>query len=159
MSFKKAMQLLVPLLLCTAMLTGCAFPFAIKAKSPILSGYTAKEEHFDPDGFQDYVDYCKYVYKPEFDGFDRDRRYLPADGIDVDYLKGYFENFSQWMESERRLAEYDFDIACINEGDPFIIESKPYYNEFDGTTDDYADYTVYLFDRETATLYYIHANI
>ena len=23
-------------------------------------GYTAKEERFDPHGFQDYTDYCKY---------------------------------------------------------------------------------------------------
>ena len=63
------------------------------------------------------------------------------------------------MISQEREKEYDFDINLITEGDYVKIKTKEgkeignyKYGKFD-------DYSVYFFDVETLTLYYIHNNI
>ena len=37
-----------------------------KVSEQIPAGYIEKAEHFDPDGFQDFTNYCKYVYPVGF---------------------------------------------------------------------------------------------
>ena len=64
------------------------------------------------------------------------------------------------MKSESRLDEYDFDTSVINEGDYVKIvtkEGQPING--DSTYGKYDNYSIYFFDIETLTLYYIHNNI
>lgn len=72
---------------------------------------------------------------------------------DIDNIISYFKNFRDWMEKANRLDEYDFDINSISEGDYVhmaIDNSK--FSKFD-------NYTIYLYDVESHTLFYIHSNI
>lgn len=141
-------------MLSAAAFGGCAL---IKAAgnsvfySNFPSGFFAKEEHFDPDGFQDYTDYCKYLYK-NAEGFEKDARFMPVSDFGVDKLKGYFDNFRGWMEIEDRLGEYDFDPSVITPDDLVQVEAEVHFSDYD-------NYDVYFFDRGTNTLYYIHQNI
>lgn len=142
--------LLLPLLF----LTGCM-------QSVLLSiprGFTEKEEHFDPEGFQDYTDYCKYIYS-EVAPFSNDARYHAVTAGEIPEIRAYFENFAGWMETEDRLNEYDFSPECITEGDYVLIKTKEGQRIGDGRYSKYDDYTVYFFDTGSLTLYYIHTNI
>lgn len=123
-----------------------------------LDGYTGKEEHFDPEGFLDYVDYCKYYY-PSAEAFAASERYAMVTEGDIEVIRGYFENFAGRMRACSREQEYDFDPACISPGDyfdVFTMEGEPIdsraYRKYD-------NYDVYFFDVESCTLYYIHSNI
>lgn len=153
---KKSVKFILPLLV-LVFLGGYAIYFR---SSSVLPGYIDKVEFFDEDGFQDYTDYCKYIY--DEDGapkFYKSGKYHFVEKSEIDYLKGYFEHFEMCMESMGRSAEYDFDDKCISEGDYVYIKTKEgmpignsYYRKYD-------DYSVYLFDTESRTLYYIHNNI
>jgi hypothetical protein len=124
----------------------------------VLKGFTGKDEHFQEDGCQDYTDYCKYYYdSPGL--FENSALYRQVTEDDIEDIKSYFENFREWMVGAERLDEYDFDPVCINAGDyvkTVTKEGQPVggyvYEKFD-------NYTVYFFDTDTCTLYYIHSNI
>ena len=53
------------LLLCgVLLLSNCNLADNVGDKlNGVPSGYTKAEEHFDPNGFQDYTDYAKYYYE------------------------------------------------------------------------------------------------
>lgn len=124
----------------------------------ILNGYHDSEEHWDPHGFQDYTDYCKYYYKDKFDKkFSNSFLYKKVEQEDIENITSYFMNFEKWMEIEERMDIYDFDTNIISEGDFVRIETKEY-----GDGDPkwkFANYTIYLYDIESNILYYIHSNI
>ncbi len=142
------------LFVAACLLTGCA---AVAVSVPrveqqIPAGYLQKEEHFEPNSFQDYTDYCKYWYS-DAEPFEQDERWHNVSEEEIGELRGYFENFRGWMEAEKRLDEYDFDSNCIGAGDSVRIEIG--YTPWSR----YDDYTVYFFDAESGILYYIHNNI
>lgn len=112
-------------------------------------GYISAEEHMDQDGFQDYTDYCKYTYS-SVDKFKENSKYQCVTSDQISEIKGYFKNFKSWMAAGGRSREYDFDHNCINEGDYWRIETKG---------EKYDNYTLWYFDTESLTLYYIHTNI
>lgn len=144
---KRILFIVIPLL-CCALFTSCSQAFL----NSIPSGYIGAEEHMDPEGFQDYVDYCKYFFDST-KKFENNKKYKMVSAEDVEEICGYFNNFASWMESENRLDEYDFDVSCITVGDYVRIESEILFDY------KYSDYTLWFFDTETLTLYYIHANI
>ncbi len=145
----KALVLLFLLLLQSCSGSGAAIP---RVEDEIPPGFVQKEEHFDPDGFQDYTDYCKYWY-PDAGAFEKDGRWHAVSEEEIKEIRGYFENFRGWMEVEKRLDEYDFDPDCIGAGDYVRIEiGSTHWSPYD-------DYTLYFFDAESGILYYIHTNI
>lgn len=147
---KKLIPMLVMIVLFAAISCGCSIlNSAFYAKFP--SGFTDKEEHFDPDGFQDSVDYCKYFY-PSAEAFENDDRFESVGTVGAEKVKSYFDDFADWMDTCGRLDEYDFDPATISDDDFVCIKSEPHFTDYD-------DYDVYYFDVRTLTLYYIHANI
>lgn len=124
----------------------------------IPKGYTDKKEYFDKSGFQDYTDYAKYTY-PEKDIITKDNDYKIISQDDIENIKGYFENFKNVMESSNRLDEYDFNDGVINEGDYIRIKTKEGEKIGDSKYTKYDNYSIYYFDIESLTLYYIHTNI
>lgn len=124
----------------------------------IPDGYIDKEEYYDKDGFQDYTDYAKYVYDSK-DVIISNEDYKKLKQDDIQNIVGYFEDFSVLMESADRLSEFDFDINNINEGDYIKIKTKEGQKIGNGKYGKYDNYSVYFFDVESLTLYYIHNNI
>lgn len=149
------LSLLIIITVMLAMLLIATFIFRDRL---ILSGYYDSEEYWDKDGFQDYTDYCKYYYDSKYDNvFKRNSSYEKVEEKDIENLVGYFNDFSKWMSN--RNDEYDFDTKYITKGDYVAIKTKE--NEKIGNSyyEKYDNYTIYLYDIETHTLYYIHNNI
>lgn len=135
------------------LLTGCA-----ATPRYVPEGFAAAQEHFDEDGFQDYTDFCIYQYDSA-DKFVENGDYRKITEEDMETIRGYFENFGQWMETENRTDEYLFDDTCISEGDYYHIETKEGKPIGDSKYGKYDDYSLYYFDVDTMTLFYIHNNI
>lgn len=121
----------------------------------VLKGHYASDEYWDKNGFQDYTDYCKYYYNEDFDSlFENHSQYSKVKDEDIQDIKSYFENFKEWMETENRLNEYDFDINSITVGDYIHIKTT-----YEDEKHKFYNYTIYLYDIETHTLIYIHQNM
>lgn len=132
----------------------------------VPSGYTECEEYYDDKGFMDHTDYCKYFYTEEDDDlFTQDDRYKKVKKKDIKNIKGYFRNCSSHMGNQERGADFDFDDQCISAGDYVYIETKEgekFETEEEENSEEafvygkYYDYSVYLYDKESHTLYYVH---
>ncbi len=140
-------------LLC--LLTACGQPSA--SQTDIPDGFISSEEFFDPSGFRDYTDYCKYVYPSDFRP-DADPLYHPVDAREMQDLEGYYSDFRGWMEAEKRLGDYDFDPSLIGPGDYARVETREGEHTGKITYGKYDCYTVYFYDVESHTLFYIHQN-
>ncbi|MGN0993248.1 MAG: hypothetical protein ACI4PE_04940 [Bacilli bacterium] len=150
----KKICLSITLIICVFVITGCSQSKMVG----IPDGYIDKEEYYDQDDFQDYTDYAKYVYDTK-DMITSSKEYKKIEQDDIQNIVGYFENFSGWMETVNRLNEFDFDINDINEGDYVKIKTKEGQKIANGKYEKYDNYSVYFFDIEKLTLYYIHNNI
>lgn len=123
----------------------------------IPKGYTSKTEYYDKEGIQDHTDYAKYVYDKII--VENDDNYIKVNENDIENIKSYFNDFKDAMESQNRLNEYDFDINSITENDYVRIVTKEGTPIGDSTYGKFDNYSIFLFDSETLTLYYIHNNI
>lgn len=121
----------------------------------IPKGYIKSEEYFDKEGIQDFSDYAKYIYDNE-EVIVNDDKYKKISFDDIENIRSYFDDFSRVIRLE---GIYDFDTSIITEGDYVRIETKEGEEIGDSTYGKYDNYSVYFFDRETLTLYYIHNNI
>ena len=135
--------------------SGCRI---IKHDPYIHNGYTQSQEHRQKERFQDITDFCVYHYDSD-KSFRNDPNYTEMKAEDVESIRGFFSNFKQWMEAQHRLDEYTFDEACISEGDYFLIKTKEGERVSDFVYGQYDSYTLYFFDRESFSLFYIHTNI
>ena len=127
------------------MLSGCSN----YKMNEIPEGYIDKEEHYQQEGFKDYTDYAKYVYSSD-DIIINDIDYKEVVSTDIEEVKRYFDDIYHWMEIDNRLDEFDFDTNCIDAGDYVRIIDKSEKNN--------TNYSVYFFDIDTLTLYYVHNN-
>lgn len=124
----------------------------------IPKGYIDKVEYYDNEGLSDHTDYAKYIYKSK-EVVLKNKEYKKVKQEDIQNIIGYFENFAGWMTTLERLNEYDFDTNAISEGDYIKIITKEGQKIGDSKYDKYDNYSIYFFDIETLTLYYIHSNI
>ena len=123
----------------------------------IPKSYISKTEYYDKEGIQDHTDYAKYVYDKII--VENDDNYIKVNENDIENIKSYFNDFKDAMESQNRLNEYDFDINSITENDYVRIITKEGTPIGDSTYGKFDNYSIFLFDSETLTLYYIHNNI
>ncbi|MEG2290727.1 MAG: hypothetical protein RSA29_14685 [Clostridium sp.] len=136
-------------------INGCS-SFSDKA---VLKGYIDKDEYFDKDGAQDYTDYGKYYYKESNNIFLKNDIYSLVKEEGIENIRSYFTNFKSWMDAGDRTDEYDFDDSCISEGDYIYIKTKEGKSIGDSKYKKFDNYTIYFYDTESATLFYIHSNI
>ena len=129
------------------MLFGCSVEMSGMPK------YESKECHYG-EGFQDYTDYCKYFYNKEtIKKFETHAKFKKVSDTNIDDIKGYFEDFTEWAKMEDYYDKYDFDYTTqIKNGDYFYIHIEPGY-------DKYGNYDVYYVDMTKHILYFIHTNI
>lgn len=121
----------------------------------IPKGYIKSEEHFDKDGMQDYSDYAKYIYDNE-EVITNNKEYKEITIDDIDNVVGYFDDFYGVIKLE---GIYDFDTSIITQGDYVRIKTKEGEKIGNSVYGKYDNYSVYFFDKESLTLYYIHNNI
>ena len=148
-------KILVLMLACLIPLSGCA----------LLPGYSEdklfayvppheSEEFFTNGTFQDYTDYGIYTY--EF--FDYDKAFSGTSFSKVteencDELLAYIDDFEKWVAIAREDNElrqnYNFNRSSITSGDYFRFMVK----------DRFRNYSFYIFDAESCTMFYFHNNI
>ena len=63
------------------------------------------------------------------------------------------------MIADGKIKDYNFDQTIIAEGDYIKVITKEGQTKNGKKYQRFDDYTVYFFDVETYTLYYIHGNI
>ena len=95
----------------------------------------------------------RYVDIPK--GYVKSEEYFDKEGIQDS------SDYAKYIYNDEKVIEgiYDFDTSIITEGDYVRIETKEGEEIGDSTYGKYDNYSVYFFDRETLTLYYIHNNI
>ena len=157
---KKIVFLVIMLIVISISISWCfsSWYFSFYYKG-VLKGYIGKEEYFDENGFQDYTDYCKYYYEESNNLFPKSDIYSEVKKEDIENIRSYFINFKSWMDSADRDDEYDFDDSCISEWDYFYIQTKEGNPIGDSTYEKFDNYSMYFYDTESATLFYIHSNI
>ena len=134
------------ILLCIFLLTGCGMP----QDRRIPEGYILAQEFRDPQGGQDYTDFCIYVYESD-EGFRCDPHYRRMTQADTETAAYFAADFRNWMELEGRLEEFTFDESCISTGDFYFLRADEEHPTW--------DYTLFYLDTESLTLYYMHTNL
>ena len=119
----------------------------------IPMGYIDKEEYYQEDGFQDYIDYAKYIY-PFKSMIIYNHKYEKITKDNIDKIKEYFLEFSFSLSKELKKV-YDFDENIISEGDYVRIKCVKEYKDNLTIFGKYEDLEILYFDIETKTLYYI----
>lgn len=137
----------------------CISVYSSLENKEVLKGYIGKEEYFDKNGFQDYTDYCKYYYNESNNLFVENDKYSLVKMEDIENIRSYFTDFESWMKEANRDNEYDFNDSCISEGDYIYIKTKEGKSIGDSIYKKFDDYSIYFYDVESATLFYIHTNI
>ena len=112
------------------------------------------------DGFQDYIDYCKYFYNERsIKEFEKHSSFKRVTEQDIENIKNYFENFSNWVVNTEYYNNYDFDISNIKINDYYYIKDKEGQPIGESIYKKYESYDVYYVDMENYILYFIHSNI
>ena len=150
---KKKVSIIL-LVVLTFMVTGCS-----NAKiADIPKGYIREYEYYDEDDSGAYNDYAKYVY-PSKDMVLNNNECVLISENEIENIKGYFLKIANRLNSDNRLGEFDFDYDIIDNNDYVRIETKEGEKISNGEYGKYDDYSVYFFDTDTLTLYYIHSNV
>lgn len=112
------------------------------------------------DGFQDYIDYCKYFYNEiSIKEFEKHSSFKRVTEQDVENIKGYFENFSNGVVHTEYDHNYDFDISNIKINDYYYIKDKEGQPIGESVYKKYESYDVYYVDMKNDILYFLHNNI
>lgn len=108
-------------------------------------------ESYRDNGFKDYTDYEKSIYAEQdrervLAGYESNPNYSKVETAQtVKRLESYFQDFAGWAEWMPWWENYDSALSHIDESDYYYIK--------EGESD---CYTVYFFDVQTLTAYYIH---
>lgn len=107
--------------------------------------------------FQDYTDFGIYSYCEADTASVKANTYFTEVAEQREHLLSYIDNFESWVEifsangKESELAQnYSFDKTILDETDLYYLDSE--YLGFD-------NYDLYVYDIQTATLFYFHNNI
>lgn len=134
----------------------------------ILKGYHRTDEDWEKDAFQDSTDYCMYYYDEKYDvKFEQDERYSEVTDETLKELEGYIEDFTMWYTEVHQDRKYTFDESIFSQGDFMYLktgnEERDDFDDpktvFDIACRKYSNYTIYLYDKESHTLHYMHNNI
>lgn len=157
---KKIVLLLLLLILC-AFFTGCDLEKTVNKTingilglesvedEYILEPYLKSEEYIDEEGFQDYVDFCKYYYNAEDDKlFINNKKYKKIeDKEDIESITVLVTIYPSWATSHPE--KYDFEIDKIKDGDYYaIVDKESTHNS----------YYLFYYDVTNHILYYLHSS-
>ena len=149
--------LCVLLLAVMSLLAACGYDDAVILSLPAYD----QKEFYTEGGFQDFTDYGIYRF-PLFDKGKLEENLYFTPITDADAILPYIENFETWITEGSELSDhYDFDKACIGDGDYVFIDTKEGTSIGNGGTTygAFDNYSVYFFDADTWTLHYFHSNI
>ena len=149
-------------IVCIILLFFFVFVYIISLDTHIPGGYISSEKHYDEYGFQDSTNFCIYRYRSADPFMNKEEYRLVSNDAQFRLLMGYFFNFRKQLglgPDHDRINEYTFDESSITMGDYFYIDKIQVQEISSSPNWIYENYTIYYFDTETLTLYYIHSNM
>lgn len=108
--------------------------------------YVSREIYGTPAPFMDWTFYEKYRYEPGSRRLFADNLcYTPVGEGDLTKLRAVVDDFADWAYGIEYIGDaWDFDPACMGEGDYFLLNDwRP----------EHEHYVLYYFDAETDLLY------
>ena len=132
----------------------------------LKKAFRKKAKQYHPDANPDNKEAAEVKFKEVNEAYevlsDKQKRAM-YDQFGHSGPNGYSNDFSGFSGFEgfggAGFGGVDFDINDINEGDYVKIKTKEGQKIANGKYETYDNYSVYFFDIETLTLYYIHNNI
>lgn len=141
--------------------------FPITVTDPVIDSLPPYEskEMYTCGGWQDFTDFGIYDFS-NIDISEVNNKYFSSVNTELSNVLSYIEDFEKWVEIHRKNeqtqelpANYNFDEAVIDEKDYFYVKTKEGTPIGSGTYGKFDNYSLYLFDTQTKTLYYFHNNI
>ncbi len=156
---KKILALFAAALSVIAVFSGCS---GDGDSASVIQGYKDKEIYTDEGGTQNQA-FSKYFYDESFDDkFAKKDDYTKVDSKNKEEITGYFTDFNDWAPISSFGDKYDFKTDMITDGDYYYIEESTTNNENIGQRKErtiYRLYSIYYYDTESHTLYYVHNDI
>lgn len=140
---------LATLLLCC---TGCSLVESVLISLPEYSS----NEYYSYGEFSDYTDFGIYRFDFPIAEQVSENHYFSQVGQALDELMLYLEDYEKWVEAVTQYEDpmfsdyYTYDITMLDSEDWYFLDSKY------GNTN---NYSLFLFDTQTNTLYFFHNNI
>lgn len=158
---KKITVMFVAITLLLTFLAGCG---SDEAPEEIIKGYKDSKTFSDGSEADSSVqEFSKYIYDESYDKkFAGNDDYTKVDSKNIDEISGFVENFDSWAELSSFSDDYDFSKESVTEGDYYVIADSTTSDDNVGQRKErrvYRAYSIYYYDTETHTLYYIHCDI
>ena len=157
---KKLVTILLAGLMCGAILAGCG-----NSEDPkqVLQGYSGNESYSDGDETSTQQDFSIYIYDKSYDSkFSKDENYIKVTSKNKEDITGYFQDFDTWGTTSSFSDNYNFKTDMITDGDYYCIADEKVNISSVGqrkAVKIYHEYSVYYYDTESHTLYYIHNDL
>lgn len=157
---KKLIAILLTGIICGTILVGCG---SEEEPEQVLKGYSDSQTYSDGDENSTKQDFSKYTYDKSYDSkFSKDENYTKVTSKNKEEITGFFDNFTTWEKSSSFSDKYDFKTSMITDGDYYCIADQKIATDVVGQRKAlkvYRKYSVYYYDTESHTLYYIHNDI
>ncbi|MCI6652583.1 MAG: hypothetical protein MSH11_04070 [Ruminococcus sp.] len=159
MKIKRIIALLLITVTPLIAVTGCSEE---KEPEQIIKGYKDSQVYSD-NNENDKENFSKYIYEKGAEKkFAKSQDYEKVTAENKEDISGIFEDFQKWASISTFQDEYDIKPDIVTEGDYFCIVDSDLNNDNIGQRKSrtvYRQYTLYLYDTESHTLYYINHDI
>lgn len=139
--------------------TGCSEE---KEPKQVIKGYKDSQVYSD-NNENDKENFSKYIYDEGAEKkFAKSEDYEKVTAENKEDITGFFEDFQEWASISTFQDNYDITSDIVTEDDYFCIVDSDLNNDNIGQRKSrtvYRQYTLYLFDTESNTLYYINHDI
>ena len=159
MTIKRIVASLLVLATTLAVMAGCSDD---SEPVQIIKGYKDSKVYSD-NNENDKENFSKYIYDEGAEkNFAKSQDYEKVTAENKEDISGIFEDFQKWASISTFQDEYDIKPDIVTEGDYFCIVDSDLNNDNIGQRKSrtvYRQYTLYLYDTESNTLYYINHDI
>ncbi|MGN0477623.1 MAG: hypothetical protein ACI4HM_09850 [Ruminococcus sp.] len=159
MYIKKIIASLLVLATPLAVMAGCSDD---SEPEQIIKGYKDSKV-FSDNNENDKENFSKYIYDEGADEkFAKSEDYEKITADNKEDVTAFFEDFQEWAGISTFKDEYDIKSDIVTEGDYFCIADSDLNNDNLGQRKSrtiFRQYSIYLYDTESHTLYYINHDI
>ena len=139
-----------------AFLTSCSYSHE-NEDAAIFYNYK-KYDKYEFGGIADFIKYKKIYYDANSEEkFRNSDLYTCIDQTNIDEVKNYFNYATNLINNKKK---YDFEDSIVTFGDYFYLYTME-GKEINGSKRKYGKYdlyTIYFYDIESHTLFYLHNN-
>ena len=156
---KRFIALILTVIVFSLSLFGCS---SVSEDEAVVKGYADKQEYND-DGTNGQQSFTKYIYDTDVkNDYQKDKNYIQVNSDNKDEIAGYLHHFDEWVKISSFKDKYDFTSDMITAEDFYYITENVVSDDNIGQRKErrvYKMYSIYYYDTESNTLYYIFNDI